>query len=104
MKKKRKKKVKRAGDTLLKCHMCDYTTRFKEHLTSHMNTHYTDRNYMCSDCGQTFKWSHSLKRHQRTHQVQSIDTSCLFTFPIKRTKKFFARFEVETNIVDFFLI
>ena len=104
MKKKRKKKVKRAGDTLLKCHMCDYTTRFKEHLTSHMNTHYTDRNYMCSDCGQTFKWSHSLKRHQRTHQVQSIDTSCLFTFPIKRTKKFFAQFEVETNIVDFFLI
>ena len=23
---------------------------------------------MCGQCGQTFKWSHSLRRHQRTHQ------------------------------------
>ncbi len=67
IKKKNVKKSKRAGDTLLKCEQCPYTTRFKEHLTSHMHTHATARNYMCSDCGQTFKWSHSLRRHQRTH-------------------------------------
>lgn len=69
--KKNAKKAKKAGDTLLKCEMCDYTTRFKEHLTSHMHTHQSTRNYMCSDCGQTFKWSHSLKRHQRTHAPTS---------------------------------
>ena len=68
--KKKKKKSKRAGDVLLRCEEahCGYTTRFKEHLTSHMHTHRADRNYMCHDCGQTFKWSHSLKRHQRTHR------------------------------------
>ena len=84
---KNAKKAKKAGDTLLKCEMCDYTTRFKEHLTSHMNTHKTTRNYMCSDCGQTFKWSHSLKRHQRTH-APSTDFRytchyCLKTFQRK---------------------
>ena len=65
--KKNSKKSKKAGDTLLKCKCCNYTTRFKEHLTSHMNTHADTRNYMCNHCGLTFKWSHSLKRHQRTH-------------------------------------
>ena len=69
--KKNAKKAKKAGDTLLKCHMCDYNTRFKEHLTSHMHKHAPDRNYMCQECGQTFKWSHSLKRHQRTHAPSS---------------------------------
>ena len=68
---KKKKKSKRAGAEWLRCGVsgCGYSTRYKEHLTSHMHTHETNRNYMCSDCGQTFKWSHSLKRHQRTHQA-----------------------------------
>jgi hypothetical protein len=70
-KKKNAKKAKKAGDSVLKCDLCNYTTRFKEHLTSHMNTHATIRNHMCSECGQTFKWSHSLKRHQRTHAPTS---------------------------------
>ena len=69
--KKNAKKAKKAGDTLLKCEVCDYTTRFKEHLMSHMHKHQPDRNYMCQQCGQTFKWSHSLKRHQRTHAPSS---------------------------------
>lgn len=67
-KKRKKKKTKRAGDVVLRCHLCHYTTRYKEHLTSHMHTHCPDRAHMCSDCGQTFKWSHSLRRHQRTHR------------------------------------
>lgn len=67
---KAKKKSKRAGDVPLQCQLCPYTTRYKEHLTSHMNTHREDRAYMCSDCGQTFKWSHSLKRHQRKHRME----------------------------------
>lgn len=79
--KKNAKKSKKAGDMLLKCEMCAYTTRFKEHLTSHMHTHATTRNYMCSDCGQTFKWSHSLKRHQRTHAPSSdFRYTCNFCF------------------------
>ena len=79
--KKNLKKAKKAGDTLLKCELCDYSTRFKEHLTSHMHTHATTRNYMCSDCGQTFKWSHSLKRHQRTHAPSSdFRYTCNFCF------------------------
>ena len=71
--KKNSKKSKKAGDTLLHCNQpeCNYTTRFKEHLTSHAQSHNSARNYMCSDCGQTFKWSHSLKRHQRTHSPAS---------------------------------
>lgn len=73
----KRKKVKRVGAQLLKCDQCSYTTRYKEHLTSHMNTHNNDRNFMCSDCGQTFKWSHSLKRHQRTHQAD-FKFSCQF--------------------------
>ncbi len=65
----KRKKTKRAEDAVLKCQLCEYSTRFKEHLTSHMQSHDSYRKYMCSDCGQTFKWSHSLKRHQRTHQA-----------------------------------
>ena len=77
--KKNSKKSKKAGDTLLKCNQCNYTTRFKEHLTSHMNTHADTRNYMCNHCGLTFKWSHSLKRHQRTHSEFGIPRySCHF--------------------------
>lgn len=75
------KKTKRAGDVLLQCHQCQYTTRFKEHLASHMHTHATARNYMCSDCGQTFKWSHSLRRHQRTHSpTADFRYTCHFCF------------------------
>ena len=66
--KTKKKKSKRAGDIVLQCAQCSYTTRFKEHLSSHMNTHNDRRNHMCSDCGQAFKWSHSLRRHQRKHR------------------------------------
>ena len=51
-KKKKKKKSKRAGDVLLQCQLCEYSTRYKEHLTSHMITHKSDRDHMCSDCGQ----------------------------------------------------
>lgn len=65
--KKRSRKSK-AGPTELCCPLCEYTTRVKEHLASHMNSHTSDRKYMCGQCGQTFKWSHSLRRHQRTHQ------------------------------------
>ena len=77
----KRKKTKRPEEALLKCQLCDYNTRFKEHLTSHMHTHDSDRNYMCSDCGQTFKWSHSLKRHQRTHQTHpDLRYTCNFCF------------------------
>jgi len=65
--KKRARKSK-AGPCELSCPLCEYKTRVKEHLASHMNSHTQDRKYMCVQCGQTFKWSHSLRRHQRTHQ------------------------------------
>lgn len=65
--KKRTRKSK-AGPNELCCPLCEYSTRVKEHLASHMNSHTSDRKYMCGQCGQTFKWSHSLRRHQRTHQ------------------------------------
>ena len=64
--KKRARKSK-VGPTELQCVLCEYTTRVKEHLASHMNSHASERKYMCNQCGQTFKWSHSLRRHQRTH-------------------------------------
>ena len=88
VKTKKKKKSKRAGDVLLRCEeeRCDYTTRFKEHLTSHMHTHRSDRNYMCHDCGQTFKWSHSLKRHQRTHKpADQYKYSCRHCYKVRRS-------------------
>lgn len=88
IKKKKKKKSKRAGDVILTCNLCDYTTRYKEHLTSHMHTHDPSRNYMCSDCGQTFKWSHSLKRHQNSAHKMDPDHRytckyCMKTFSRK---------------------
>jgi uncharacterized C2H2 Zn-finger protein len=88
LKKKKKKKCKRAGDVILTCNLCDYTTRYKEHLTSHMHTHDPSRNYMCSDCGQTFKWSHSLKRHQNSAHKMDPDHRytckfCMKTFSRK---------------------
>ena len=119
------KKAKKAGDSLLKCEVCDYTTRFKEHLTSHMHKHAPDRNYMCQDCGQTFKWSHSLKRHQRTHAPSSdyrytchfclktfqrkdhltiheaLHTSSESSFPCAECGKFFCYF---SNNVSFWVL
>ena len=88
VKKKKKKKSKRAGDVILTCNLCDYSTRYKEHLTSHMHTHDPSRNYMCSDCGQTFKWSHSLKRHQNSAHKMDPDHRytckfCMKTFSRK---------------------
>ena len=41
---KRKKKSK-VGPTDLKCAQCEYTTRVKEHLTSHMNCHASERKF-----------------------------------------------------------
>ena len=119
---KNSKKAKKAGDSLLKCEVCDYTTRFKEHLTSHMHKHAPDRNYMCQDCGQTFKWSHSLKRHQRTHAPSSdyrytchfclktfqrkdhltiheaLHTSSESSFPCAECGKFFCHFSNNVSI------
>ena len=83
---KNAKKCKKAGDTLLKCEFCIYTTRFKEHLSSHMQSHATTRNYVCHECGHTFKWSHSLKRHQRTHS-----TTADFRYSCRYCLKTFSR-------------
>ena len=74
--KKRARKSK-VGPCELACPLCEYTTRVKEHLASHMNSHATDRKYMCIQCGQTFKWSHSLRRHQRTH-TKDYKYSCAY--------------------------
>lgn len=74
--KKRTRKSK-VGPTDLDCPLCDYSTRVKEHLASHMNSHADERKYMCNLCGQTFKWSHSLRRHQRTHQ-KDYKYSCAY--------------------------
>ena len=52
--KKRSRKSK-AGPTELACPLCEYTTRVKEHLASHMNSHTNDRKHMCGQCGQIFK-------------------------------------------------
>ena len=74
--KKRARKSK-VGPCDLQCPLCEYTTRVKEHLASHMNSHASERKYMCIQCGQTFKWSHSLRRHQRTH-TKDYKYTCSF--------------------------
>jgi hypothetical protein len=75
--KKQRLRKSKMGPTDLGCSLCDYTTRVKEHLTSHMNSHASERKYMCGMCGQAFKWSHSLRRHQRTHQ-KDYKFTCAF--------------------------
>ena len=51
-----------------------------------MQSHATTRNYVCHECGHTFKWSHSLKRHQRTHS-----TTADFRYSCRYCLKTFSR-------------
>jgi uncharacterized Zn-finger protein len=92
-----KKRTKRTSDVPFLCQHpeCTYSTNSKEHLESHKKVHAPERLFMCELCPQSFKWSHSLRRHvQSTHADRS---KYRFRCPREGCGKAFSRKDHLTN-------
>lgn len=50
-----------------RCHVCNHTFQFKQHLQYHMKTHASRRPYSCSICRKTYIYSGRLRTHVKLH-------------------------------------
>ncbi|CAH8535314.1 unnamed protein product [Schistosoma rodhaini] len=60
------------GESLLKCKLCNYTTKHYSNMYVHIRTHTGDKPYSCSACGVTFTQGSSLKLHIRSRHNDNI--------------------------------
>ena len=53
----------------LSCAHCHYKTDYKSQIIRHLKTHWNERPFVCNidDCGKTYKYDTTLKRHQSIH-------------------------------------
>ncbi|CAH8502482.1 unnamed protein product [Schistosoma curassoni] len=71
------------GESLLKCKLCNYTTRHYSNMYVHIRTHTGDKPYSCSACGVTFTQGSSLKLHIRSRHNDNIKYFSLIRKPGK---------------------
>ena len=48
---------------LLKCELCDYSTKRPHHMTRHKNVHKKEATHTCPNCDKRFKSMRGLNRH-----------------------------------------
>jgi len=51
------------------CDLCGYNNEFLSRLKRHMETHNTEQNYACDECGKTFNGKRYLQQHYRKAHV-----------------------------------
>lgn len=67
---------------VLKCEVCDYTSRYKHNVDHHMSTHAkrTSNKHRCSDCTQSFYDKYELRMHQKGHCGELRCSQCPSVF------------------------
>ena len=74
----RKHKAYESGPDI-KCDLCDWTTKIKEHLQSHIRRVHGEKNIFCDICGERFSYGAALKKHlQLKHGEDLLCSHCDF--------------------------
>jgi len=53
------------------CHICDYATNWKTHLTPHLAVHGIGERFKCDICNMDFTENCNLKKHRKSHNSSS---------------------------------
>lgn len=54
------------------CHLCEKKFAYKYLLRTHMDSHITEVNFLCSECGKGCKTAQQLSIHMRVHSEKKI--------------------------------
>ncbi|XP_028663081.1 zinc finger protein 142 [Erpetoichthys calabaricus] len=67
--------LREAGQKSHRCHLCDYSAVERNSLKRHLASMHEDETnfysdlYPCPSCGETFRLSHALKEHMKSHHT-----------------------------------
>lgn len=56
-----------SGKKLFSCHLCPYTSRFKQVITRHVRAHTKERPFTCNVCSRSFSRKRALTKHTAIH-------------------------------------
>ena len=81
----------------IKCDMCDWTTKVKEHLQNHIRRMHSEKNISCDICGERFSYGAALTKHlQIKHGEDLLCSHCDFkTKDISTLKSHLKRFHTK---------
>ncbi|XP_031633568.1 zinc finger protein 239-like [Contarinia nasturtii] len=84
------KKLVASGQKKHKCHLCDYASSHKSHLTIHIRTHTGEKPFECEICALAFADKSNLKKHKKIHSLK-------FPFNCSKCRRGFTEEAVKIN-------